>query len=94
MKTGCLPYIEDVDEGQCDLQSLLYEDPAQFWSSYCEIALVDEIFASSFKELFEMMTKKDHLSRATLKDVKDSAWFKGEIYSKNEFKEIIDDLFD
>ncbi len=49
----------------------------------------ENIWSESFKELFAGMTEMYSCGRWTLEDIKFSDWYSGEIYSKEELKEVM-----
>jgi serine/threonine protein kinase len=85
LKSGCLPYSENKLVRDHDLQKLLYEDPKSFWHIVEE--LKHNVENKDFRSLFELMTKKNPLERATLKDIKESKWYKGPVYNPSELEE-------
>jgi len=82
--TGAFPYIEKgLVEGH-DLFDLLMKEDPRFWEIHQEFLKKKVSFSEDFKELFKMMVKCDPNERATLEQVKKSAWYNGPIYTTEE----------
>ena len=82
--TGAFPYIEKgLVEGH-DLFDLLMKEYPRFWEIHQEFLKKKVSFSEDFKELFKMMVKCDPNERATLEQVKKSAWYNGPIYTTEE----------
>lgn len=93
LKTGGhFPHFEEesFDDGT-NLFQLLYQNPDKFWevqAALCEVE--DSFFDEDFKELFMMMTEYNPKKRATISQVKNSAWYKKAVLSTKELKRNID----
>jgi len=89
LMTGKLPYKESQTVMGFDMQRMFWEEDPRYWSVFETIANQDFGFSSDFKTLVKMMTKYDAVERATLNEIKNSKWFKGEVYSHEEYKSIM-----
>lgn len=89
---GVLPHIEGSTCQGFDMYELLQNDPDHFWQKHTEIQKKPESYwDKSFKELFQMMTREDPSSRASIESIKRNAWFNEEIYTAEEIAEIMSD---
>jgi serine/threonine protein kinase len=87
---GYFPQYEDEEFAGHKLYDLLAQNPSEFWEVHRQILKKSETFFSNeFKQLFEAMTKVDPSKRATLKQVKESSWFKGETFTEEELTRIM-----
>lgn len=81
------------DETQAALQELLYSDRKKYWDLMVESrklqGLKGNIWNEEFKELFEGMTRKNPKERFGIKEIKESKWYKGEILSKVDLKNLM-----
>ena len=71
-----MPY--DEDQGK-DIHNFMKQESPEFWRIH------QMKFSEEFKTLFFSMVKSDPKKRATLEEVKMSAWYQGEIYSSEEY---------
>lgn len=85
MSNGTLPYSE-LDKGKgMELYSLLVNHPKKFWERHCKIQKKDnEFFSDDFRRLFGAMVRPNPKERPSIKQVKESKWYTGEIYSEEE----------
>jgi len=94
MKTGGVhPHVEEdtLNDG-ANLYNLLYNDQSKFWKKQSELNKVDDdpsFFSEDFKTLFISMTRADPQQRATIKDIKNSAWYNSEILTSSQLTELI-----
>jgi serine/threonine protein kinase len=88
MLTGKLPYCESSLMGGYDLYELLISKKNAFWEAQCKIQGKNG-FDEDFKELFESLVCTEPTKRATIDQVKESKWYKGPAYSKQELREIM-----
>mmetsp|Transcript_125953 Transcript_125953/g.177707 ORF Transcript_125953/g.177707 Transcript_125953/m.177707 type:complete len:129 (+) Transcript_125953:750-1136(+) len=87
MKFGILPAIEDQEFDGVNLFKLLQEDPESFWKIHEEIGNLEEgSFTQDFKDLFFALVRADPSKRASIQDIKKSAWYNGETLSNQELK--------
>jgi len=91
---GVIPHAEDNLYQGINLLELLNTDSQGFFKKHCEIQGKDwTFFDSGFKELFTKMIKNDPNERATISDIKNSNWYKGSTYSKEELKKRVHKFF-
>jgi Serine/threonine protein kinase len=90
---GGLPYIEDVVD-EVDLYKILLDSPRLFWVIREEFEPSSSQIDKNFKTLFLSMVAKDPSSRATLQDIKNSAWYRGPVYSDQELKQVMEELLE
>ena len=87
MTRGMLPHAEDNRVGGVDFAGLLYTQNDEFWSKHCEIQKKDNsFFSQDFKDLFNAMIALNPEDRATLSQVKQSAWYNGPVYTSEELQ--------
>ena len=64
------------------------EDNKKFWDYHCGIQnQKSSFFDRSFKELFNNMVKLSPEKRMTIRQVKQSKWYKGSVYTPQELQE-------
>jgi len=81
----CFPYTETLTETNADfLWKYLLDDYEKFWSLHDNDGVT-----SSFKRLFRSMTMAKPSERATIREIKYSAWYNGPVYSKFELYNIM-----
>jgi len=84
---GIYPHAENNTLEGIDLVDLMYNDNAEFWRKHCEIQEKSESFYDkSFRELFNSMVKFNPDERITLKEIKQSKWYNGPIYTPLELQ--------
>lgn len=84
---GNLPYLEEKPEKGLDMAEIKNNDPTLFWKKHCQLlGKESSYFSPEFKHLFMSMTNFDSAQRMTIAEVKDSAWYKGPVYSSEELK--------
>mmetsp|Transcript_39029 Transcript_39029/g.34707 ORF Transcript_39029/g.34707 Transcript_39029/m.34707 type:complete len:317 (+) Transcript_39029:269-1219(+) len=77
-----LPYNEDKEVKNVNLMDLLLHDINEFWNHYEKLD-ADAFDASpAFRELFEAMVKENPEDRISLKQIRESKWFKGPVYTQ------------
>jgi len=82
---GVLPHLEDQLYKGVNLCDLLHNKPEEFWERHCKIQKRScSFFTKEFQSLLISMTRPDPVERATITDVKNSEWYQGPIYSKEE----------
>ncbi len=87
---GVLPQTENHNYRGVNLYRLLQTDNKKFWETHLKRKeMKAEYFDDDFKDLFTHMTKENPQERATLKDIKESNWYRGEMYNKEELKKIM-----
>jgi serine/threonine protein kinase len=86
---GYMPYLEDKLFNKISLAFVLLEMPEKFFGVYEEIIKNSvSVVSSEFQELFLGMTNKNANKRITIKQIKESNWFRGPVYSLDEIKNI------
>lgn len=93
LMTGSLPYIEGKIINDLDLEKLLRDEDEKFWEFHANIGQNNLKLIQSFRELFLSMVKEDCVERATLIDIKRSQWYMGPIYTHDELKAKIVQVF-
>jgi serine/threonine protein kinase len=84
---GIYPHAENNTLEGIDLVDLMYNDNAEFWRKHCEIQEKSESFYDkSFRELFNAMVKFNPEERLTLKEIKQSKWYNGPVYTPVELQ--------
>jgi len=84
---GIYPHSENTPLEGLDLVDMMYNKNADFWKKHAEIqGKSASHFESSFKELFNGMTKLNPEERMTIKEVKASKWYNGPIYTPSELQ--------
>jgi len=88
LKTGGIyPHAENSTLDGIDLVDLMYSNTEAFWKKHCEIQERKEsFFDKNFKELFNAMVKSNPEERITLKEIKESKWYNGPVYSQLELQ--------
>jgi len=84
LKSGILPYIEGKKIQGWEMDNILFSSPDLFWNAHEEIKIGNVVYDRQFRELFMMMIQKNPQERATIARIKESAWYKGPIYSSKE----------
>lgn len=81
-----VPQIEEKDFQNYNLRNLMFYDNEKFWEVHCEVIqnLNPDFFSEDFKRLFNMMTCKDPNQRASISQIKESAWYNGPYLNKEE----------
>jgi len=84
---GIYPHAENNTLEGIDLVDLMYNDNAEFWRKHCEIQeKPDSFYDKSFRDLFNAMTKYNPEDRITLKEIKQSKWYNGPVYTPAEMQ--------
>jgi len=87
---GRCPFLEDANEKRISPFELLQKDREKYWAFVCEqLNKPPEFFDEDFKTLFEKMTKFDPKERPKIEEIKQSNWYKKEIYSQEELKNVM-----
>jgi len=96
MKTGGFyPHTEDNSHKGTNFNFLLNAKPTEFWDRHCLLQKKSpKFFDKDFRELFIAMTKFALDERATLEEVKKSAWYNGPTLNNDELKETMRQLFE
>ena len=65
------------------------EDPEAFWAFHVKMNKFNkDFFSSDFKQLFTALVQRDPQQRLTIDQIKNTNWFKGEVYSREELAEL------
>jgi len=84
---GIYPHAENNTLEGIDLVDLMYNNNAEFWRKHCEIQEKSESFYDkSFRELFNAMVKYNPDERITIKEIKQSRWYNGPVYTPVEMQ--------
>jgi len=88
LKTGGIyPHSEENTLEGIDLVDLLYNNNAMFWEKHCEIQeKKPSFFDRDFRWLFNNMVKYNPQDRLTIKEIKQSRWYNGPIYTPLELQ--------
>jgi len=88
LKTGGIyPHSEENTLEGIDLVDLLYNNTAMFWEKHCEIQeKKSTFFDRDFRSLFNSMVKYNPQERLTIKEIKQSKWYNGAIYTPLELQ--------
>lgn len=87
--TGCLPYLEKVEEGNVDLFKIFALQDESFWRIHSELSDHPEIDDQDFKDLFFGMTKINPKERVTIEEIRSSAWYQKEVYEFDELERVL-----
>ena len=95
LMTKTFPYVEDTLVRGYDLEQLLRSDPSHFWEVHENFNPVgSKLLDEDFKSLFMSMIRDDPVERATIQEIKQSKWYKGEVYREKEYKYIVSSLLE
>lgn len=91
MKTGGkLPQAEDATHNGINLYQYMQHHNDKFWEIHCKMQNKDmNFFNKDFRDLFNKMTRENPDARASIKDIKASNWYNGEVYTEQELVEYI-----
>jgi serine/threonine protein kinase len=79
---GIYPHSEDTAFEGLNLADLMYNNIDEFWKKHIEIQeKKDSFFDKDFRELFNAMIKYNPEERISLKEIKQSKWYNGPIYT-------------
>jgi [calcium/calmodulin-dependent protein kinase] kinase len=96
LRFGKLPFNEEKLIKGKNLEECLFLEPSQFWKFHGETYGVT--LGEDFKTLFEGMTQPNPDKRFTIDQIKESQWFKSEVYSdkwlRTKLKTVLDPDFD
>jgi serine/threonine protein kinase len=94
MKSGGIyPHSEDAAFEGLNLADLMHNDNEEFWEKHIEIqGKKKSFFDDEFKELFNTMTKFDPEDRLSLKEIKQSEWYNGAVYTPFDFERKMKEL--
>jgi len=84
---GMYPHSENTAFEGLNLADLMYKDNAQFWDKHCEIqGKESSFFDRDFRDLFNAMVKQNPEDRISLKEIKQTKWYNGAIYTPFDFE--------
>jgi len=84
---GMYPHSENTAFEGLNLADLMYRDNGEFWSKHCEIQGKDaSYFDRDFRDLFNSMVKLNPEDRLSIKEIKQSKWYNGAIYTPFDFE--------
>lgn len=88
MKSGGMyPHCENQCLKGVNLEEMMYQNNEQFWKKHCKIQGRDTgFFGKEFKELFNAMVKREPNERLKIKEIKESSWYNGPVYTPVEFE--------
>jgi len=88
LKTGGIaPYMEGELYHGVDLYHLLTHNTKEFWKKHAEIQQISPLeFSCDFKMLVNGMLKQDPEQRLTLREIKNSRWYNGPVFNKQELQ--------
>jgi len=92
---GVHPHLEEtnLDDGT-NLYSLLYRNLKKFWKTQAKICEVDiDFFSPEFQDLFLSMVEMDPKKRATIQDIKNSAWYSRDVLTPTQLKAAMESQF-
>jgi len=90
---GIYPHSEDAAFEGLNLSDLMYNKNKEFWKKHLEIQGKDKsFFDNDFKELFNAMTKFTPEDRMSLKQVKQSKWYNGPVYTPFDYERKMKEL--
>lgn len=72
------------------MRNLLEREPNLYWKKFRDKLCWESYdWSLEFKDLFTSMTCRDPKKRPTIKQIKDSLWYNGEVYSQSEVRVIL-----
>lgn len=87
---GTMPYDELAQGGKCgQLRHFMLEGSRQFWSYHIEKGGVKDL-KTPFTNLVESMVKRNPNQRAKIEDIKESKWYKGDVYEVKELRSVVE----
>lgn len=86
--TGIFPYLESMLVENCNLFEMAVTGNNELFEKHKEFGLNIEC-GEEFKNLFFMMVQEDPNERASVEEIMNHAWYKGEVYTKSELKELL-----
>jgi serine/threonine protein kinase len=83
---GIVPQMEEKSYKGYNLYNLLQHNNEEFWRVHNEIKGEANFYEADFKNLFNSMTRENVSERATIRQIKSSKWYNGEIYTNEELQ--------
>lgn len=91
---GVLPHSEHKLFRGMNLFDLMNTDSETFWSKHCEIQnRSSDYFEEDFKQLFNSMARVNPTERISIKEIKDSKWYNGPVYTEQELVFLMSELY-
>lgn len=82
---GNYPHAEYEVVAGVDFLGLLNHDNDRFWDKHCEFERRESgFYDESFRELFSGMMEENPADRFSIKQIKESKWYNGPVYSPAE----------
>lgn len=92
---GYYPHAEDDGEDEGRFLYWMYADNNAFWGRHCQMEKrASSFYNKNFKELFNNMVKERPTERSNIKQIKESKWYHGPVYSQIELSDKMKELFD
>lgn len=86
---GVLPYSEEDESGMA-MFNMMVRKSESFWETHCCIQKRSaSFFDEDFKKLFNSMISFKASKRSSIKEIKNSAWYNGPVYSQTELKDVM-----
>jgi serine/threonine protein kinase len=85
LRTKIFPFLEGKMVRGYDLENLAHNDIEAFFDAHRSFGFQGE-FSQEFIDLFHGMVRKDPADRISIKEVKQSAWLQGPIYTPKEMR--------
>jgi len=90
---GIYPHSEDAAFEGLNLADMMHNKNDVFWSKHIEIQGKEKsFFDKDFKELFNAMTKFNPEDRMSLKQIKQSKWYNGAVYTPFDYERKMKEL--
>jgi len=87
------PYSEEKKIRGYNLYDTMINNPSKYWEALAGVHGKKLVGAADFNAMFMSMVKRDPTKRATLDDLKKSAWYNGPVYNKKEMKAIMSKMY-
>jgi len=91
---GVLPHSENKLFRGMNLFEMMNTNNDLFWAKHCEVQnRTPEFFDADFKNLFNAMVRFNPSERITIEGIKKSAWYNGPVYTPEELKFVMSQLY-
>jgi serine/threonine protein kinase len=91
LRTGMVPYTENLTSlNMKKLLKLAVDRSDEFWDEHNNVSGQQNTFSKEFKELFWRLTELHPTKRLSLEKVKEHSWLKGEMYTQEETKRLLE----
>eukprot|EP00330_Aristerostoma_sp_ATCC50986_P000523 CAMPEP_0114592894 /NCGR_PEP_ID=MMETSP0125-20121206/14604_1 /TAXON_ID=485358 ORGANISM="Aristerostoma sp., Strain ATCC 50986" /NCGR_SAMPLE_ID=MMETSP0125 /ASSEMBLY_ACC=CAM_ASM_000245 /LENGTH=305 /DNA_ID=CAMNT_0001791761 /DNA_START=109 /DNA_END=1026 /DNA_ORIENTATION=- len=91
---GAFPFKEGSIYKGFDMMDLFTKKPEEFWDVYAMYGSQLCHDSQSLMDLISAMARFNSNERATIQDIKQNEWFKGDIYSKSELAAVMSNLYE